>query len=629
MNSGFPFDQIKLCQSCDLCKSCSGPVPGVGPVPARVMLLGEAPGEEEDKVGEPFVGRSGRFLKYLLSSIGWSREQCYITNVIKCRPPNNAGPTAGQVSACAHWLDIELGLVKPEILVLLGGTAIKRVLGPLAGTVEHLHGSPIIQSVDGHRRVLLPGYHPAAALYDTAQLRLVYDDFHVLQGLLAGDDPEQYIVKDDFPNPDYVEIADGRHLDWLHGLLQAAARTDSVVAADVETVNNRLWSVQVCATPGTAYFVGPELSPRFHFPDDLRVVFHNYLYDYQFIRASRFLDTMVMAYQLGLPQGLKELASRLRGMEMQSYDDLVSGAGRGNAVDYLSSVAARDWPKPEPVTEFKWDNKAGKVIDRVRKPQPILQKAKRILADCSANPGTDPVKRWKDIDQSERAVAESVLGPMPESTIADIPRPKAVWYACRDSDATQRVYRAMLPKVREYGLEFILGVDLAVLPVVQEMMDVGIALDVNHLRGLSAEYAGRMAEVAADLALKAGHAFNPGSSPQVAAVVYKELGFAPTRFTGGGAVSTDDRELKKINHPIVKDILEYRRIAKNKDAFADALLERAKPHGSHYRIHTTLKATRTETGRLSSADPNLQAMPVRYEEGKRIRRGFVATKEEE
>jgi len=533
------------------------------------MFIGEAPGSQEDERGEPFTGSAGRLLNSLLSSAGWGRELCYISNVLKCRPPNNTKPSPKQIASCSHWLDIEIGMVQPEILVLMGAIAIYRILGPDAGTVEHLHGNPLVMKVGGRDIIVLPVYHPAAALHETAKLRFVYDDFQVLKGLIAGNDPQQYKVVDEYPNPEYIEL----HASDMKGFYDRM-ESAGLVAADTETVNDKLWSVQVCFEPGTAYFIGPELVDSFRFPPSTLVVFHNYLYDYQFIRADRFSDTMIMAYQLGLPQGLKELAHRTCGIVMRSYSDLVSGSGRENAINYLTDAVGRDWPKPEPVAELKWNNKAGKVIEKIRNPQPITRKIKRILAD-SVDGVADPYKRWIDIDQAERNIVESVLGPMPSSTIADIPRSEAINYAAKDADSTMRVYKALLPRIQEYGLEFTLGMDLGVLPMVQEMMDTGFALDVDYLKGLSSEYAEKMASIADELAEMAGHAFNPGSSAQVAQVVYQELGFKPTKFTDSKAISTDDRELKKINHPIVEGILKYRQQAKNKDPLADTIIEKA------------------------------------------------------
>lgn len=616
-----PAAAIRACSACHLRQSCSGPVPGVGLIPSPLMVIGEAPGAEEDEKGIPWVGKAGRLLTSMLKTIGYSREATYITNVVKCRPVNNATPTPAMMKSCSRWLDLEISLVQPRIIVAAGATAIRRILGADAGTVEHLHSKPRIVDFPHGPVVVLPTYHPAATLYDTAQLRLLYDDFQVLKGLLAGESPSSFLVADAYPNPKYLEVTSPSDVALLLHLLYKAGR----YSLDLETVGGELWSTQVSVEPGTAFFVGPEFIDTF--VRGLRdvhseAIVHNYLHDANFVELPRFVDTMVMAYLLGLPQGLKELASRICGMEMKSYQDLVSPGRRAKVTKYLEMATTTDWPAPEPVIDVKWDNKAGRTVEKIRKPKPINQKIKRILADSMDNPDVDSYHRWHDIDERERANVEEKLGVMPDSTIADIDHASAVAYACRDADATLRAYDEMAPHIAALGLDFILHlVDLPALPMVLEMMKSGVALDIDHLRNLSTDYGERMVVSAEKAATKVGHPFNPNSSAQVANVVYGELGFKPTRSTPSGGISTDDRELKKIKHPVIADILEYRRLAKNKDSFADALLEKA----TQGRIHTTLKATRTETGRLSSSNPNLQAMPVRSAEGRQIRRGFIAS----
>ncbi len=613
-------DLIRSCSACEWRRYSTAPVPGSGPIPCRVMFIAQNPAKEEDNRGEPLVGQAGKMFNSILQGIGVFREEVYLANTVCCRgPTSDAVPPPAIVRACSHWLDLELSVVQPEIVVLMGAPAMKRLLGPDCGTVEHLHGKPIVS--DG--RVYLPCYHPAAAIHDTALLRHLYDDFRILRGLLAGVPPSDYIIRDLYPNPIYTEITSEFELHHLESDIASAG----FAAADVETVNNKLWSVQVSLEPGTSYFIGGDLAPLFRFPTTAEIVFHYYLYDYHFIQANRFLDTIIMAYLLGLPQGLKELASRFCGMEMQSYSDMVSAYGHDKAIAFLEQVSGQRWPNPEPIIESAWDNKAGMVISKTHHPQPVERRVKRILADIINEPETDPFTRWNAIDGFSRRNVESVLGPMPGSTIADVDHDKAVWYSSRDPDATLRVYQALLPRIHELGLDYVLrSIDLPILSMVQEMMDIGFAVDRTHLSNLSTDYARRMADIAEKLASQVGHTFNPGSSQQVAEVVYGELGFKPTKRTTTGIVSTDDQELKKVKHPVVNGILEYRRLAKNKDSFADALLGRSVSHpdGTN-RVHTTIKTTRTETGRLSSADPNLQAQPTRNKEGKAIRKGFVAS----
>lgn len=620
----FPGGLIRACDACNLRGGALAPVPGCGPAPARVMFTGEAPGQNEDLWGRPFVGKAGEQFDSLLSQAGVVRELVYVTNAVHCRPLNNATPKPAQVSACAHWLDLELGIVNPQILVPMGGTAIRRFLGDDCGTVEHLHGKPIVRQIGSATRIILPTYHPAAALHDTSLLRFLYDDFQVLRGILNGHELSEYLVADEYPNPVYRVADTPELLAKVVGQIREAGS----VAVDVETIkrDSELWSIQVSTEPGTAWFIPAKLlgSGRVDTKSwGAQIIVHNYLHDIRFldIPDNNFFDSMVAAYLTGWPQGLKELASRLCGIPMRSYSEVVRSGQRKLSIPYLTEIASREWPDPTLVEVVKWDNKAGKVITKLRHPWHISRKVKKLLADCVDNLETDPYKRWNDIEEQERVAVEKTLGPMPESSLADIPLADAVDYSCLDASATLRVKLKMDKLIHDAGLDFVLYTDCGILPMVYEMMQNGMAVDVPHFRKLSADYTVRMAGIAEKLAKTVGHAFNPASSKQVATVVYQELGFKPTGFTPSREISTDDMELKKVKHPVTAAIIRYRRLSKLKGTYADALVAQAVDG----RIHTTLKTTRVETGRLASADPNLQNVPTRTKESKKIRMGFVAS----
>ncbi len=635
MNTGFPFDNIRECKACGLCDSRKNAVAGIGSVPAKVMLIGEAPGQEEDKIGEPFVGKAGRQLDSLLYQIGWDRNWCFVTNTVHCRPIRNAIPSPKQIAACSHWLDIELDLVRPEILVLMGATAIARILGHGAGTVEHLHGKPIIRDILGRRTIILPCYHPAAALHNSTLLRQIGEDFQVLWGLVNDRDISEFIVRDEYPNPVY-RLADtkatvSQMIDEIKG--------SNECAVDVETVEQgtRLWSTQISTQPGTGWFLPISSDfiiqngtvPLAKWSKTAQFIVHFYLNDINWldIPDNQFRDTMVMAYLLGLPQGLKELASRLCGIDMVSYKEMVHPGQYKMSIDYLTEASKREWPDPPDLEETKWDNKQGRIITRIKKPHHISRKIKRILADSMDNLDVDPYDRWvKKIDELERAGVESILGRMPESNLADIKFEDAIQYATRDADATLRVKQKMDKFITKMGLDFVLHMDTGILPMVNEMMKNGMPVDVDYFRNLSTEFDARMRAKSTELAVVVGHPFNPNSSNQVAQVVYNELGFKPTAFTPTKLISTDDQELKKTGHPVAKGIIEYRRLSKIKGTYADNLAVLPIPDESGVnRIHTTIKTTRTETGRLSSADPvNLQNIPIRSTDGLRVREGFIA-----
>jgi DNA polymerase len=143
------------------------------------MAIGEAPGETEDRTGRPFVGAAGQLLTRLLESIGLRREDIYIGNVLKCRPPGNRDPEPAEVDACSHFLDEQVELIRPDVILLLGRHAVGRLLPGFPG-ISRLHGKRIRRG----DRVYVPLYHPAAALYNGTLLRTLEEDMVLVRGYL-------------------------------------------------------------------------------------------------------------------------------------------------------------------------------------------------------------------------------------------------------------------------------------------------------------------------------------------------------------------------------------------------------------------------------------------------------------
>ncbi len=156
--------QIKTCQKCSLHKSRTKSVPGEGAEDATILFVGEAPGWHEDQQGKPFVGPAGHFLEELLASIGLKRQQVFIANVLKCRPPSNRDPLPGEIQACASWLDSQIQILKPKMIVSLGRYSLAKFFPE--GSISKLHGTARRQ--DG--MIYFAMYHPAAALHQ-AKLR--------------------------------------------------------------------------------------------------------------------------------------------------------------------------------------------------------------------------------------------------------------------------------------------------------------------------------------------------------------------------------------------------------------------------------------------------------------------------
>lgn len=173
------YQEIIYCQKCILSQSRRNAVPGEGPQPAEIMFIGEGPGFHEDQQGRPFVGSAGKFLEELLASIGFGREDVYICNVIKCRPPGNRDPLPNEMEACQPYLDRQLALIKPKIVVTLGRFSMTRFF-PNA-KISTVHGRP--RKIEGV--IYYPLYHPAAALHQPRWRPVVEEDFKRIPELLA------------------------------------------------------------------------------------------------------------------------------------------------------------------------------------------------------------------------------------------------------------------------------------------------------------------------------------------------------------------------------------------------------------------------------------------------------------
>ena len=150
--------EVSVCEKCPLSKGRTKTVPGDGPADAQIMFIGEAPGFHEDQQGLPFVGASGKYLTELLAGVGLSRRDVFITNVVKCRPPQNRDPQDAELAACADYLDRQIEIIQPKIIVTLGRYSMARYFP--GGRITRIHGQPR----RGGGRIYYPMFHPAAVL---------------------------------------------------------------------------------------------------------------------------------------------------------------------------------------------------------------------------------------------------------------------------------------------------------------------------------------------------------------------------------------------------------------------------------------------------------------------------------
>ena len=171
-------EAIVSCTLCPLSESRTNTVPGEGSPNARLFFVGEAPGAKEDETGKPFVGRSGKLLTTLIGEIGLSREDVFISSILKCRPPNNRLPKRSERETCRPYIEKQIELINPRVIVLLGGTAISSMVGPWK--VTEAHGT----FFEAQGRTYFMTFHPAAALRSTGVKELMRADFKILQSEL-------------------------------------------------------------------------------------------------------------------------------------------------------------------------------------------------------------------------------------------------------------------------------------------------------------------------------------------------------------------------------------------------------------------------------------------------------------
>jgi uracil-DNA glycosylase family 4 len=171
--------EVVVCPKCELSRSRTHAVPGDGNPHARTMLIGEGPGWHEDQQGLPFVGNAGKFLNELLEIGGLKREDVFITNVVKCRPPGNRDPMPDEIAACAPYLERQIAAIDPDVIVTLGRFSMSRWFP--GERISKIHGQP--KRVEG--RLVVPMYHPAAALHQAALRSAIEEDFKKLPKWLA------------------------------------------------------------------------------------------------------------------------------------------------------------------------------------------------------------------------------------------------------------------------------------------------------------------------------------------------------------------------------------------------------------------------------------------------------------
>jgi len=621
---------ITRCKECELHATCKRPLSGaLYTYTPMGMIVGEAPGKQEDMHGAPFIGKAGqeldRLLKYLA---GKPRDNWFITNIVKCRPPENRDPLPGEIQACTPHLVMEIAEINPEVIVTVGRFATRFFLGNVS--MDTVRGRAHDSQAWGC--TIFPVLHPAAGFHNQQNLARIQQDFQALGTYLRN----RAAPKELFQHVhELVDEHDGREVymwreDWEH--VFEYLKDAKIVGVDTESARGgEPWSIQLSTGPGhaicvpaTAHKALRTIARRLKHPEVLTVL-QNALHDLPVMEKMGIVpgnvtDTMFMAYLLQTePLGLKDLAPRHAGMRMQSYLRVVAPATHRKAMAYLAKVVSREWPDPEP--QLVWE----KGEPRIKQPRNIGKKAANYLWKEFTD-GKDPYDAWMKMDDDVgKAMVAQELGEMEPGYLSEVDRESALFYACRDADATRRIFFPLRRMVRELDLEHPLAWDMAALPMVVDMMESGIRVDPGKMAELATYFAWRRdaADDAVQEYVSGPQRLNVGSPMQLGKFLFEdlELDRSATKPTKIGW-ATGDKVLSKLEgaHPVIELIKEYRQYDKLYGTYANkipALMDKEQ------RVHAKITMTRTSTGRLATSAPNLMAIPTRTLEGKMIRTAFI------
>ena len=622
---------IPNCARCALCTKHKKIVLPKGPSPARVMFIGDGPNYVDNITGIPFHedSQTGEELVRLCWSNSIDLSAAKVDLLIRCPIPKT-GPKVSEIRECSYYLEESIKETNPEIIVPLGHVSTQYFLGN--SEMEMVNGIPHYSSK--YDCIIYPIFHPGAGINKPEILLKIVAAFAYLKLLLKGETNLRehknfdgltlpLHQEDDFHGKEDYKLITNPHEIYS----DFYANCNKFVAIDTETVNGQPWGLSYSLKPGHGRVIMNDdknsieaFKYYISFPNTI-VLLHNALFDLHILKKMGitipvFKDTMIMAYLLqSEPQGLKPLAFRHCGMEMSSYAESVNIKDTSKGLEYLKSVLEQIWPDPEPFYQFNATN-----VYKIVKPQNIAKTVTRILND-NQNPekNINIRDRWTQIAVNKgRGMVEDVLGTMPEGTISDIPIKDAIFYSCRDADATFRVYPILLKKIKAMELENVFEVDCSVVPMVDDMQRAGIKIDPDYLRSLSTYFEGKKAEIAIQLYAIYGEPFNIGSPLQIAVLLFDKLGLKELKKR-----STGIKILKqfKDEHPAVDLIIKWRKYEKLNNTYAKLL---PKFCDKDNRIHASILLTRTATGRMSMKKPNLMAQPKHGEESKMIRKGFIA-----
>lgn len=528
---------------CPLHATTSGTVciAGEGPKNAEIMVVGEAPGAEEEKTGRPFVGASGQKLRSALSANGLS--SVFVTNTVRCRPPNNRKPSAAEMKACREYLDYEIKRIKPKIVVALGATPTKALFKGKAKVSQH-HGTIIEDKTKGYQGYV--SYHPAAMLYDPGIEPAFNADIARLSRLLTGDLPKTDVK--------WNIVRRGNVRTFLREFSEAKSFSFDLETSGLFQHDGKGWincvGIGLKGRTWVIPLMRPGLYPRNR--KDAKSKQMKWYYGSPWSRGDAFRKLMDLLFYIARKTEKRGVSQngKFDNLWLQRY----VGNRFRNSFDTMLASHTID------------ENRDHDLKSQARH---YLDAPEYDLTPAEKKGNCDPLKLYQ--------------------------------YNARDCGYTLRIAnkqrRELKAEPELYRLYFNL-----VMPAVRAMEDielVGKTLNMEKLDDMALELKSREIGLLRHLRKLIGKEINWDAPQQVARLLYEDLGIECTVFTDKGAPSTSEAALidLKGKHPVVDKLVEYREVTKFKRTYIDGWRERIVDG----KLYISYKVHGTVTGRYSSA----------------------------
>jgi len=582
------------CRKCKLCSERSNIVFGMGDANSNILFVGEAPGAEEDRVGMPFIGQSGKVLKKLFDEVGISeRKDYYIANTVMCRPPDNRDPEKDELKNCLPYLFKQIELIKPKIICCLGKVAAQNLLGTtnnlkqLRGVVHNFNDIPVVVT-----------YHPGYLLRNSSGRSAVVSDLKKILRILNSDKDAVKVEKH------YKLITT---LEELENTVEYILNNAEIIAFDVETTGleffcNKILGVGLSISPYSAYYI-----PIKYF-SALEELYKSHFSDLNYFDPKVFKKLIRS----------KEHKNKFIKYELDDF----WGDDSKKVYNLVKKLLESGIPKT--AHNAKFDIKFLKYVGINVKNLRFDSMLAHYLLDENSRHSLDELSVSFDDLLDYSSIVKDIGGSGKEVAFHTVPVEILGEYCMKDCDLCLRLSYMFRDELEKKPKLFNL-LRKFYIPLTDIFVDAeiqGITVDVSNTLELKESFEKEMKEISDKLNIRAGKEINIASNKQKGWLLFEKLGLPILAKTPSGNPKVDNEVLLNLrdNHKsgVAGFLLRYAFLAKMVSTYLNNFLNMRDVNN---RIHSSYKLHGTETGRLSSAGPNLQNIP----RDKRIKSLLVAS----